>query len=46
MNNMWSKGLDMKPYNIGFRFGGNPDKIKYRKSSSKKPGSFKWGATL
>jgi Outer membrane protein beta-barrel domain len=45
MNNMWSKGLDMKPYNIGIRLGGRPE-IEKKKSSAKKPTKFKWGATL
>lgn len=44
MNNMWSNGLDMKPYNIGIRLGARPEVEK--KSSPKKPTKFKWGATL
>ena len=46
MNNMWSKGLDMKPYTIGLRFGAKPESEKKKKSSAKKPTTFKWGATL
>lgn len=45
MNNMWSKGLDMKPYNVGIRLGARPE-VEKKKSSSKKPAKFKWGATL
>ena len=45
MNNMWSRGLDMKPYNVGIRLGGRPEKAK-TKPSAKKPSSFKWSETL
>lgn len=45
MNNMWSKGLDMKPFNIGIRLGASP-KVEKTKSNSKKPTKLKWGATL
>lgn len=46
MNNMWSKGLDMKPYTIGLRFGTKPESEKKKKSSPKKPTVFKWGEML
>ncbi|MBM3412585.1 MAG: PorT family protein [Bacteroidetes bacterium] len=43
MNNMWNKGLDMRPYNVGFRLGARPEKEKVKKTSSpKKPSSFNW----
>ncbi|MFZ9694514.1 MAG: hypothetical protein ACO3AY_01420 [Chitinophagaceae bacterium] len=45
MSNMWSKGLDMKPYNIGLRIGGRPE-VKKKKSSAKKQTQFKWDAML
>ena len=41
MNNMWSRGLDMKPYNVGIRLGGRPEKAK-SKPAAKKPAAFKW----
>jgi hypothetical protein len=45
MNNMWSRGLDMKPYNVGIRLGGRPEKAK-SKPAAKKPAAFKWTETL
>jgi hypothetical protein len=45
MNNMWSRGLNMKPYNIGFRIGGKPDRAKV-KTSPKKKTSFNWSDSL
>ena len=45
MNNMWSRGLDMKPYNVGIRLGGRPEKAK-TKPPAKKPAAFKWSETL
>lgn len=41
MNNMWSRGLDMKPYSLGIRLGGHPEKTK-SKPSAKKTAAFKW----
>jgi hypothetical protein len=47
MNNMWNKGLDMKPYSIGFRFGGTDnDKSKKKKKSAGKPARVVWGERL
>jgi hypothetical protein len=45
MNNMWSRGLDMKPYNVGIRLGGRPEKAK-TKPAAKKPAAFKWSESL
>ncbi len=49
MKNMWSRGLDMKPYNVGIRLGGRPEKARTKtatKTSIKKPAAFKWSQTL
>lgn len=45
MNNMWSRALTMKPYNVGFRIGGRPDRAKV-KTSPKKTTSFHWSDML
>jgi hypothetical protein len=47
MNNMWNKGLDMRPYNVGIRLGARPEKAKVKTTStSKKPSSFSWSEKL
>jgi hypothetical protein len=47
MNNMWNKALDMKPYSVGFRFGGTDnDKSKKNKKSAGKPARVVWGERL
>jgi hypothetical protein len=41
MNNMWNKGLDMRPYNVGIRLGARPEKAKTKTiTATKKPSSF------
>ena len=47
MNNMWNRGLDMRPYNVGIRLGARPEKAKVKTTSSaKKPSSYNWFGTL
>jgi hypothetical protein len=47
MNNMWNKALDMKPYSIGFRFGGTDnDKSKKKKKGTGTPARITWGERL
>ena len=36
MNNMWNKGLDMRPYNVGIRLGARPEKAKTKTITSTK----------
>ncbi|MBM3414614.1 MAG: PorT family protein [Bacteroidetes bacterium] len=43
MNNMWNKGLDMRPYSVGIRLGARPEKAKTKTiTATKKPSSFNW----
>ena len=43
MNNMWNKGLDMRPYNVGIRLGARPEKAKTKTTTTpKKSSSFNW----
>jgi len=43
MNNMWNKGLDMRPYSVGIRLGARPEKAKTKATTNaKKPSSFNW----
>jgi len=43
MNNMWNKGLDMRPYSVGIRLGARPEKAKTKATTTpKKPSSFNW----
>ena len=43
MNNMWNKGLDMRPYNVGIRLGARPEKAKTKTTPTpKKSSSFNW----
>ena len=47
MNNMWNKGLDMRPYNVGIRLGARPEKAKTKTiTATKKPSSFSWSEKL
>ncbi|MBU6177367.1 MAG: outer membrane beta-barrel protein [Bacteroidetes bacterium] len=47
MNNMWNKGLDMRPYNVGIRLGARPEKAKTKTiTATKKPSSFNWSEKL
>ena len=47
MNNMWNKGLDMRPYNVGIRLGARPEKEKTKTiTATKKPSSFSWSEKL
>ncbi|MFN5248656.1 MAG: outer membrane beta-barrel protein [Bacteroidota bacterium] len=47
MNNMWNKGLDMRPYNVGNRLGARPEKEKTKTiTATKKPSSFSWSEKL
>ena len=47
MNNMWNKGLDMRPYNVGIRLGARPEKAKTKTiTATKKPRSFSWSEKL
>ncbi len=47
MNNMWNKGLDMRPYNVGIRLGARPEKAKTKTiTSTKKSSSFNWSEKL
>jgi hypothetical protein len=39
MNNMWNKGLDMRPYNVGIRLGARPEKAKTKTITSTKKSS-------
>ncbi|MFN6242991.1 MAG: outer membrane beta-barrel protein [Bacteroidota bacterium] len=47
INNMWNKGLDMRPYNVGIRLGARPEKAKTKTiTATKKPSSFSWSEKL
>jgi hypothetical protein len=47
MSNMWNKALDMKPYSVGFRFGGTDnDKSKKKKKGTGTPARITWGERL
>ena len=47
MNNMWNKGLDMRPYNVGIRLGARPEKAKTKTiTATKQPSSFSWSEKL
>jgi hypothetical protein len=47
MNNMWNKALNMKPYSVGFRFGGTDnDKSKKKKKGPAKSTRMSWGERL
>lgn len=39
MNNMWNKGLDMRPYNVGIRLGARPEKAKTKTITATKKSS-------
>ena len=39
MNNMWNKGLDMRPYNAGIRLGARPEKAKTKTITATKKSS-------
>ena len=39
INNMWNKGLDMRPYNVGIRLGARPEKAKTKTITATKKSS-------